>query len=392
MNKYLLSFLLTLFILQGNIAWAEAPKIGETAPALKLTGLLQASGKLEQNLKSLQGKVVVLEFWATWCAPCIAAMPHLNDLSEKFKGKGVQFISITDEPTEKANHFLKKRKINGWVGIDGDKAMHEAYGVHAIPFTVIIGSNGKVLGYPESKNLSEEMLAQAIAGRELLQPTPLPISAAPKASVADPAKPLYELSIRPSTSQGMSNMIGPTLFKTTGTPALGVIKVAFDVNLSPTEINAQLPEGKFDVVVTNFGKGSPDWGWRVQLQRMLQEIWGIDVRQERKEMEVYELVATAISDKRLVEATPGEKFSQQSSDEGILAGRNTSIPVLAKILQELVFVPIVDVTNLKGNYDYNLYYDESKPETLKTSLEKEMGLKLRKVKRPIEVLVIAPRQ
>jgi uncharacterized protein (TIGR03435 family) len=392
MKQVLLYTLLVLFILQGNTARAEAPKVGETAPPLKLTGLLQASGKLEQNIKSLKGKVVVLEFWATWCAPCIAAMPHLNDLSEKYKDKGVQFISITDEITEKANNFLKKRKINGWVGIDGDKAMHEAYGVQSIPFTVVIGPNGKVLGYPKSKELSEEMLVQALADKELAKTIPKPVSAAPKVNVSEQAKPLYELSIRPSASQGMSNRIGPNIYRTTGAPALELIKVAFDAKLMQTEVTAQLPEGKFDVVATNFGDGSPDWIWRAQLQRMLQEIWGINVRQEQKEMEVYELVATPTAEKRLVKAKPDEVHSQQSSDEGVLAGRNTSIPVLAKILQELLSAPIVDATKLKGNYDYNLYYDETKPATLITSLEKEMGLTLRKVKRPIELLLITPRQ
>lgn len=131
MKKLHLLILVALFIIGGNSAWAKAPKPGEKAPPLKLTGLLQASGKLAQNLKSTQGKVVVLEFWATWCAPCIASMPHLNGLSEKYKNKGVQFISITNESKAEVNRFLKNRKINGWVGIDGAGAMFETYGVES---------------------------------------------------------------------------------------------------------------------------------------------------------------------------------------------------------------------------------------------------------------------
>jgi uncharacterized protein (TIGR03435 family) len=391
MKKLSLQILFALFILKGTFARAEAPKPGESAPQLKLTSLLQASGKLEQNLKSLNGKVIVLEFWATWCAPCIASMPHLNDLSEKFKNKGVQFISITDESAEKASHFLKSRKINGWVGIDGDKAMQDAYGVETIPLTVIIGFDGKVVGYPHSKDLSEEMLNQVIAGNNLIQPTPVPVSAAPTDSVIEVVKPLYELSIRTSTHQSMSRYIGNDRFETRGAPALELIKVAFDADLKQTEITAQLPEGKFDVVATNLGKGASDWEWMTQLQRMLQEIWGIDIRQKPKEMEVYELVATANADKRLAKTKAGERFSNQSSGEGVLGGRNISMPVLGKALQELLSTPVVDLTNLKGNYDYTLYYEDSNPETLVKSLEKEMGLKLRKVKRTIDVLKITPK-
>jgi uncharacterized protein (TIGR03435 family) len=190
----------------------------------------------------------------------------------------------------------------------------------------------------------------------------------------------------------MSNMIGPNIFKTKGAPALELIKVAFNAKLKYAEVTAKLPKGKFDVVATNFGKESPAWEWRVQLQRMLQETWGIDVRQEQKEMEVYELVATASADKQLIKANPEEIYARQSSDNGVLTGCNTSTPELVKILQELLSLPVVDVTNLKGKYDYNLTYDESKRETLLTSLKKEMGMRLRKVKRPVEVLIIASRQ
>jgi uncharacterized protein (TIGR03435 family) len=392
MKKPLLLMLVALFILVGNSASAEAPKSGEKAPPLKLTGLLQASGKLEQNLKTSQKKVLVLEFWATWCAPCIAAMPHLNGLSEKYKNKGVQFISITNEPQAEVNRFLKNHRIDGWVGIDRDEAMLETYGVKSIPLTVLIGSNGKVLGYPDSKDLSEEMLDKALAGKQIPQTTPVPVSNAPKADVAETAKPLYELSLKPSANKGLFNMAGPNTFEAKGMLALELIKVAFGAELKHAEVTAKLPEGKFDVVATNFGKNAPQWEWRSELQRMLQGIWGIDVHHEPKEMEVYELVATATADKRLVKARPGDMVAKQGSDNGVITGRNISIPSLAKILQELVSVPVVDATNLKGCYDYNLYYDEGKPETIRSSLEKEMGLRLRNVKRNIDVLIIAPKR
>jgi uncharacterized protein (TIGR03435 family) len=391
MNKLLLSIVLALSIFVGNFARAEAPKPGETAPLLKLTGMLQASGKLEQNLKSLQGKVVVLEFWATWCAPCIEAMPHLNDLSEKYKNKGVQFISITRESVAQVNGFLKNRKINGWVGIDGDKAMYEAYRIHYIPFTVVIGPNGKVLGYPKSADLSEEMLVNALLGKEIVQKVAIGDSTVFKATVAK-AEPLYELSIRPSASEITSSKTSYTDFEAKGTLALDLIKVGSDAMLKHVEVTAELPKGKFDVIATNFEYNSPPFEWRGQLLRMLQEVWGIDVHQEQKEMEVYELFATATANKRLVKAKPEKTDSEQSTGAGVLTGRNISIPVLAKLLQDSVSIPVVDVTNLKGNYDYNLYFDSGKPETLVAALEKSMGLSLRKVKRPVDVLIISTKK
>jgi uncharacterized protein (TIGR03435 family) len=392
MNKFSLSILLLLVLININFAYAEGPKPGETAPRLSLTGLLQASGELEQSIKSLEGKVIVLEFWATWCAPCIASMPHLNELSDKFKNKGVQFISITNESAENANKFLKTRKINGWVGIDGDNVMSEAYGLQTIPFTVIIGSDGKILGYPNSKDLSEDMLTQALAGKVLVQPTSLPVPSSSEDSVVETASPLYELSIRPSTKEGMSNSISPISFQTKGASALELIKIAFNAEQKHVELIAKLPDGKFDVVATNSRTDAPNWEWKMQLQRMLQDLWKIDIHLQPKEMEIYELVTTASANKRLIKAEAGENLSRQSSDDGVFVGRNLSLTVLAKIVQEIVSVPVMNATSLKGNYDFNLLYDEKKPETIAASLEEEMGLKLRKVKRQIEVLTVGSMQ
>lgn len=393
MKKTTLLCTFLFLLLQVNISMAAAPKVGEKAPQLKLTGLLQAPGKLEQNIKSLEGKVVVLEFWATWCAPCIAAMPHLNELSGKYKSKGVQFISITDETDAKAKDFLKKRKINGWVGIDGDKAMHTAYEVQGIPFTVVIGADGRVLGYPVSKLLSEEMLDQALAGQELVTAMTFRKDAGKtSATVAEPAAALYELSIRPSVSKGMSNAMMPNQYRTKGAAALDVIKIAFDAADKHTVVTAQLPDGGFDVVAMSPAKSSPSWAWRPPLQQMVVNVWGLQVQPEQREMEVYELATTSAAKKRLVPGEPKAKFSQQSSDSGVLAGRNTSMATLVRNLQGAMGAPVLDATGLSGTYDYNLYYDEGNPQTLIKSLESELGLQLRKVSRMVDVLVIAPKE
>jgi uncharacterized protein (TIGR03435 family) len=392
MSKTLLLSFVFLFTFQLHSAEAAVPKVGEVAPQLKLTGLLQGSGKTDQSIKSLTGKVIVLEFWATWCAPCIAAMPHLNALAEKYKGKRVQFISVTNEAEAKVNLFLKKRAINGWVGLDTDRTMHEAYEVNSIPFTVVIDAKGLVAGYPKNSELSEAMLDQVLAGGKIAEPLVEPKEEAVRPVATKLTKPIYELSLRPSASQETSTMTSTTLYKTTGASAMDILKVAFDATLKPIEINAPLPEGKFDVVATNPEKNAPEWAWRAQLQQMLQDAWGITVRQENKPAEAYELSVSPAVQKRLKKADPNERMSHQSTEDKILAGSNVSMDVLANTLQEALASPVVNVTNLSGNYDYDFDYDQAKPETLIKSVEQETGLKLLKVKRPTTFVIVTPRQ
>jgi thiol-disulfide isomerase/thioredoxin len=74
------------------IADKDGPKIGDVPPPLTLSKTMQGPPTQDLSWDKLKGKVVVLEFWATWCGPCIKAMPHLNDLVEQFKNKPVVFI------------------------------------------------------------------------------------------------------------------------------------------------------------------------------------------------------------------------------------------------------------------------------------------------------------
>jgi len=147
-----------------RIAWEQRPPVvvGKRPPAFGIEQLLQAPEGAKANWKSLEGKVVVLEFWATWCGPCIVSLPHLNDLVEKFKDKPVQFISVTNENRLVVERFLGQHQMRGWIGLDTDDSMIRDYGVGSIPHVVVVDKAGMVRAVTIPARLTERFLNELL--------------------------------------------------------------------------------------------------------------------------------------------------------------------------------------------------------------------------------------
>jgi peroxiredoxin len=107
------------------------------------------------KLSDAKGSVVVLDFWATWCPPCRAGLPHLAAASEKYKAKGVKVYAVNQqEERETVAKFLAEQKLSLVALLDADGEVGKKYGVSGIPQTVVIGRDGNILkvfvGFNES--------------------------------------------------------------------------------------------------------------------------------------------------------------------------------------------------------------------------------------------------
>jgi cytochrome c biogenesis protein CcmG/thiol:disulfide interchange protein DsbE len=129
---------------QAAVANKNLPAVGNAAPELSLTQVMQAPAGTKADWASLRGKVIVLEFWATWCAPCIGEIPVLNALNAAVDPAKVQIISVDDEDSAVVQAFLKKKPINGWIGLDSSSKIFDRYGVYSRPETVVVGPDGRV--------------------------------------------------------------------------------------------------------------------------------------------------------------------------------------------------------------------------------------------------------
>jgi peroxiredoxin/outer membrane lipoprotein-sorting protein len=115
--------------------------VGKAAPPFKLKDL---EGK-EIALEKLQGNVVVLDFWATWCGPCIQGMPHIDQLNKDFAEQGVKVFGVNfNEPATKVKPFLASHNLTLPILLDSDGKVSAAYKAPPIPQTFVIGKDGKV--------------------------------------------------------------------------------------------------------------------------------------------------------------------------------------------------------------------------------------------------------
>ena len=154
MKRFL--FLAMLIFWAPGISLAETVGKGDKYLNFTLEGL---DGK-KVDLSSHAGKVIFLDIWASWCAPCAKEMPFLVDAYEKYKDRGFVIVAVSvDDKKENIDKFFKRRlkgeKPSFPVLHDPDKKVGELYKVIGMPSTVIIGKDGKItygpkVGFEES--------------------------------------------------------------------------------------------------------------------------------------------------------------------------------------------------------------------------------------------------
>lgn len=172
MLKIVITTVSSLCLIVFSLA-AAALESGQAMPSCKLASL---ADNATTDLDQLKGKILYVDFWASWCGPCAKSFPFMNEMHQQLKDKGLEIIGVNlDENPEDAKEFLTKYPAEFTVMADAsqDKKCAQDFAVKAMPSSYIIDQNGKVhhvhLGFKpgeaeEVRQMVEKLLAGKSAG------------------------------------------------------------------------------------------------------------------------------------------------------------------------------------------------------------------------------------
>ena len=158
----------------GRAPGIDSPLVGKPAPDFNLE--LLGSGGKKFHLADHKGEVVVLDFWATWCGPCLQTMPLVEKVVHEFDDQGVQLIAVNlEEPAKAITAMLERHKLKLTVAMDIDGVAATKYQATAIPQTVIIDREGKVArlfvgGGPKLADQLRDALRDVLTGGAAVKP------------------------------------------------------------------------------------------------------------------------------------------------------------------------------------------------------------------------------
>jgi len=390
-------------------ASAENVTIGQPAPALTFTELLQAQPGAQIDWPSLRGKVVVLEFWATWCSACVEEIPHLNSLVRSLqvasKSANIQFIAVDDEDSGIVKKFLAKMPIDGWVGLDTSKKTIDAYDAQNRPRTFVIDTQGRIAATLRPEQLNREQLLALAGGEPVVFPNDKnsalsgSINEAKAAAQLETAgtaasRPLFDISIRSGDPNGQMVIIenpgengGSYSLDVRNAPLLDILPIALSTTSNRLEIHGGAQNTRYTLHV-NAPRGNLE-----QLAPALELAFaaaaGMKVSHAPTEQDAYVLQATPQAVSLLAPSTSkkgGMCFYESKSRKFMMM--KSTLDDLAQTLEESLGTPVVNETGLPGEFDAIFDLSAVDKEAATAALKKNLGLTLTTARRKIDRIIV----
>jgi len=356
---------------------------------LQVTKWLQAPAGFDGQWSRLQGKVVVLEFWATWCSPCVHAIPHLNQLANEFHGQDVVFLAVTDDDEDRLTPFLAHQPMDAAIGIDTERKSWKAFGVPSIPDTIVIDKDGNLIGATLPENVTPDILREVLAGKKPVLP--------PKEGIEsdlgwddhliewqDGVRPTTYAIIKPIKTTTSGFWPRPAHLTGDGIGLDVLVWAAYETD--HLHVDWRMPRDDQTYRVAIRVPEDRESSLLPYLRQTLSTVFGIQARWENQERGVYVL--------RRIEghAGPAESHAEHNLVQmmkGKITLRHESVKRLCDLLANSLHLVVVDETGMNGYFDFDVPYQPGQPEVTTQAL-RELGLEAVKARRSIPILVVSP--
>jgi len=352
------------------------PGAGDDAPPITPEHTLQAPDGAELSWEAFGDDPVLVEFWGTWCGPCVAAIPHLNDIAEEMRPDGLRTLAVTFEEPATVEKFLKLRSMDAWVLCDTDKSMVEAFGVRSWPTSFLV-KEGKILArtFPSALNADEmRKVFKGEAGAEAVERRGTTITAGVDPfEEDDQAKAIFQLVIREGAGEGgMIGQDGHSATMVSATPtsivswAWGVewLYVVDETDRERTyDFITKVPPGQLGV-------------FQQTIQRAIEHALGMRVTMEERPVTGYELRVgqSGVTMPEAPELKGG--YSMQSSADGSVSISSVAMTIeqLAGILPGLLGAPVKHSIDDERQYFVELSFPNREPEQIIETLREQAGI------------------
>lgn len=393
-----------ILLLNFHLCIGQSFDKGDIVKDLKFSNVINSEVK-NFNIADYFGKIVILEFWATWCAPCIPSMDHINSIQEKYY-KDIEVIAITYDTPERINKYVKNKPSSIKFVSDLDERYNKFFPHNGIPHTVIIGKNNELLAITSPEELTSNVVATLVAENKFIGNEKITLTNGGFDYTKDyfpPGETTNErFMLQPALKNGMptTRNFNKGEYKDRrvtfiNMSILNIIKFAYDLSsdnsyelIGITKQELKSKRYCLDIIVTK-GKNIKDF-MRANLENAFPEV---TLSKKAGNIEVLELQKHLENSLNLDKGTA----TNSASNYGVTrlnSYHKTNVTIddftndyLNKFISPIFNKPIVNTTNIVGRYNIDFEFQLEDSKSFKRELGK-LGLRLTPVTRRGDVLVI----
>lgn len=314
----------------------------------------------------------LLDIWATWCPPCIAQFPHINELKEKAKHLPLEIIAVTNQSKEKALNFLNSKgiELNTCIGFDYNSSLIDDFSIENIPYAILIYPDGRTKEITSLDKINSRHLEMLLKGKEGLVDEEL------RREIILP-QGSHSLQMAPGSdaiSQGLSSNKRDSLLIIKGAANLKrLISFCFKIEYERILLDKDLAEKVFEV---NFCV--PNYPYKNDNFKIIKDfiLHSLNIDIQPTIMERKTVVLKFWNGNITMDTCSFKKGFTTNITETNIEADCVSLDILALQIEEILDQPTVNETGTTNKFSYSINYKEKSLDGLKHALEKQEGLTL----------------